>query len=344
MQLFHIAIFGCLLGTQVAGGQAPPTRAEIEKTITAQLGKGAVQQALSTYDSYTNTAKRADPALLRLIARAELERSANANGAPAIRIAALQHLARARDKGALDSLGKLANSGTDAALTAKISLLELGQDGAAATLAGLLPSASPPERPRIIRALQDANARSEASKLLPLLDSGDVPTRTAAVLALGSLEHQPAVERLKVMLAGDAVTRMVAAIALRRLGDETMDPQVAPLLGGILPEVRLMAVDAYGPSASRRWVAKIKELSSDRNELIRVRAGELLACCDVPSAKTILSAALGSRIPSVQAEAARALAKTGLADARLGRRMLGSDSAEVRAHGAGAVLQIKENR
>jgi HEAT repeat protein len=177
---------------------------------------------------------------------------------------------------------------------------------------------------------------------MPLLESEDVPTRTAAALALATLGHQPAVERLKVMLGGDAVTKMVAAIALRRLGDESMDARVVPLLGGILPEVRLMAAEAYGPSASRRWVTKIKELSTDRNELIRVRAAELLACCDAVSAKAILGDALGSRIPPVQAEAARVLADAGLADARLGRRMLGSDSAEVRAHGAGAVLQMKD--
>ena len=342
MHTVHIAIVLGLFGTQAPVGQEPPSRADVERTISAHLAKGAVQQALATYDSFTNSTKRADPGLLRLVARAELERSAMPTAAPAVRMAALKQLARAGDEGAMDALGKLASSGSDAALTARISLLELDQQGAAESLARLLPDASSSDSRRIIKALQDANARGEASKLMPLLDSADVSTRTAAVLALGSLEYQPAVERLRVMLGGDAVTRMVAAIALRRLGDETMDAQVAPLLGGILPEVRIMAAEAYGPSASRRWVAKIKELSTDRNELIRVRAGELLACCDAPSAKTILAAALGSQIPSVQAEAARVLAKTGLADARLGRRMLGSDSEEVRAHGAGAVLQLKE--
>jgi hypothetical protein len=339
--LVHLALLGCLLGQQPPGAE-PPTRAQIEQTIAAQLEKGAVQQALSTYDSYTKSSNRADTGLLRLIARAELERSAGPGTAPGIRLVALKYLARGGDKGAMESLGKLASAGTEAALSARIALLELDQKGAAANLARLLPTASQADRPTIIKALQDANARAEAPLLMPLLDSGDVPTRTAAALALGTLGHQPAVDRLKVMLGGDAVTKMVAAIALRRLGDQSMDARVVPLLGGILPEVRLMAAEAYGPSASRRWVSKIKELSTDRNELIRVRAAELLACCDVTAAKTMLADALGSRIPPVQAEAARVLAKAGLADARLGRRMLGSDSAEVRAHGAGAVLQIKE--
>ena len=160
----------------------------------------------------------------------------------------------------MEALEKLASSGADASLLARISLVELGQPGAAANLSELLSQASTADRPRIIRALQQADARSEASKLMPYVDSTDQPTRTAATLAVGVLQYEPAMEKLRTMLAGDPVTRMVAAIALRRLGDETVDAQVAPLLGGILPEVRLMAAEAYGPTGSRRWVAKIKEL------------------------------------------------------------------------------------
>jgi hypothetical protein len=331
----------CLFDQNTAPTPAGPSRARTEQRIAKALSANEVESALAAYDAYVRASRTSDVALLRMIAASHLEGVAARANAGTLQPAALEYLAGSANADALEALKKTAASATaDAGLEALIALVGLDVEGAAARLGDQLSRAPTTDQLRIIKALTAADARSEASKLLPLLDSVDVPVRTAATLAIGALRYQPAVDRLKLMLTGDPVVRMTASIALRRLGDESMDGRVAPLLTGILPEVRLMAAEGYGPEESRKWTAAIKQLGSDRNESIRIRAAELLACCDKSSARTILVAALDSRLPSVQSEAARVLAEKDLADARLARRLLGSTSDEVRLHGAGATLKL----
>jgi HEAT repeat protein len=319
-------------------------REQTEAKISAHLLRHEFQPALSIYDSYVGRVKKPDIQLLRPIATMELRMLAQSQN-EGVRIQALYQLAGLNDEAALRSLRQAAESAvpTQSGLAPLISLVRLGDKPAAARLGGLLDSAPSETKPAMIRALQDARARSEARRLVPLLGNSDLSIRTAAALAIGSLEYHDASALLREMMGRDQpVERMVAALALTRLGDGSADAHVQPLLDSVVPEIRLMAAEAAGPSTRARWVPKVKELTRDRNELVRVRAAEVLACCDTAGARATLIEALGSSLPSVQVEAARVLMEKELSDPRLARRLLGHPHDEVRTFGAGAVLRLAD--
>jgi hypothetical protein len=83
----------------------------------------------------------------------------------------------------------------------------------------------------------------------------------------------------------------------------------------------------------------VKGLRADRDGLARVRAADVLACCDPATARAILNEALRDPIPPMRVEAARVYELTELADAAIARRLLGDSFDHVRLHGAGAVLR-----
>jgi HEAT repeat protein len=99
-----------------------------------------------------------------------------------------------------------------------------------------------------------------------------------------------------------------------------------------------MAAEAYQTSKSTEWIPAIKSLLGDRNEMTRLRAAELLACCDQTSARTALVGALDGPNQLIRNEAARILEAKGLADPTVARRLLGDPFEGVRLYGAGATL------
>jgi hypothetical protein len=140
------------------------------------------------------------------------------------------------------------------------------------------------------------------------------------------------------------IVRMFAAPALKRLGDTSADAQVAQMLAGDSPEMRLEAALAYPQSSRAPWVERVKALRADRDGLARVRAAEVLACCDPPTARAILNDALADPMPPMRVEAARVFELKDLADAVVARRLLGDSFDHVRLHGAGTVLRLIAKR
>lgn len=303
-----------------------------------------MDQALLAYDSYVAAAKRPDVTLLRPIAEAILRRAAESEH-PAERAGALERLARAGDEAAIGALRKMAaDTGagrSSEALAPVSSLARLGDASAASRLAGLLETVPREEKAQLIKVLQDADARSEAGRIAALLGDPDVAVRVTAATAVGALGHRASVPRLQALFEQDVpVVKMAAAVALKRLGAVAADAYIAELLGSDVPDIRLAAAAALGPPLRNQWLARVRELRTDRNEMVRLRAAEVLACCEPETTRTLLSTALQSPVPPMRVEAARILETTGSADARLARRLLGDPWNLVKLHGAGAVLRL----
>jgi HEAT repeat protein len=115
------------------------------------------------------------------------------------------------------------------------------------------------------------------------------------------------------------------------------------MLKSEVPAARLLAAEAYQGSGAGEWLDRVRELARERDELTRVKAAELLACCDAPAARSILDQALSSPNQLLRGEAARVLEARHLMDAVLVRRLLGETFPMLRIYGAGAALRLDAN-
>ena len=325
----------------------PVNREAVAVKVTALLGPGRFADALGTYDAYAAAANRQDTVLLAEIGRADLKQIIRQPPDTPTLAAALERLARDGDGEARDALRRASAGATSRdAVVLNVGLARLGEQDGVRRLGELLDSASTPiARAEVIRALQDAGIRGLAPKVAALLTDGEPLVRSAAALAVGALQFADAVPRLEAIFKEDAhIVRMHAAVALKRLGRNTADVYLAQMLGNETAEVRLIAAEAYQTAKSTQWVPWVRTVLSDRNDLNRLRAAELLACCDQPAARSALSAMLKSDNPFLRGDAARILEGTGLADASMARRMLGDSLASVRLHGAGVALTLDGRR
>ena len=340
----HTALALLLICAPGAGTAQVVTERDAARAKIAQsLSDRNFDQALAVYDAFVSIGKEPDVELLLPIARAELERETQSSN-PTIAAGALERLARAGDADTLASLKRAANTGgatSRAALAPVISMARLGDKEALALLGAWLDQAPPEAKVQMIDVLQEANARAQAPSVAALLDDPAPQVRAAAAVAVGALQYREAIPKLKELVGSDLPTvRMLASAALTRLGDTSAEPAVAALLKSEVPEMRLMAGQALQASKTAQWMPLVKDLRNDRNPINRIRAAEIVACCDPTWSKGILVEALTNDMAIVRLEAARVLEETDLADARLARRMLGDPSEIVRASGAGAVLRL----
>ena len=328
-----------LLSGGVAARQSPLRDTAVAR-IAQHVSEGRLDLALSGYDAYVDRVKQPDVGLLTPIAREELRFAVRRfEGDAVLHSAALERLARAGDAGALKTLKETVGSHPAPVL----SLARLDDKAAPARLGALLAGADGNAKIEIIRALADAGARGEAPKVATLLTDSDPQVRATAARAVGELGYREAIPQLKALFEHDpTAVRFFAAAGLKRLGDASADAVVAQMLASDSPDLRLMAAGAYPPTsgAPAPWVERIKALRNDRNELARVRAAELLACCDSSAARSMLLEALSHQDPSMRVEAARVLEAKDLADARIARQLLGDSFQQVRLYGAGAVLKL----
>jgi HEAT repeat protein len=337
------ALAAIALSPVYLGGQHTADRTAVEERIAAHAAKGEIKQALDTYDGYVNGSKRHDAALLRPIAVAELTRLARTHPQdPVLYPGALERLARGGNAEALRDLKRAADaSSSPIGIEALASLVRLDDRQAERRLGDLLGTVPANQKVTIVRAIEDAGARSQGAAVAALLQDADVSVRRVAARAVGALQYKEAIPQLKALVERDhAIVRMYAAPALKRLGDTSADAFVAQMLAGESPEMQLEAAQAYPQSSRAPWIERVKSLQGHRDPVARVRAAEVLACCDVPTARAILNDALRDPLPPMHIEAARVYELKDLADAAVARRLLGDSFDVVRLHGAGVVLRL----
>jgi HEAT repeat protein len=180
--------------------------------------------------------------------------------------------------------------------------------------------------------------------VIPLLGDPDINVRNAAAVTLGLLQDTQAVPALRNAFQNDqaGAVKMFAAVSLKQLGDPAADTFLEGLLNGQIAEIRVIAAGAWQFAKSRTpaWEKAVRALLGSANDLHRVTAAELLACCDRVAARNVLTSALGSPNPLLRVAAARALeARPELTDPALVRRLLGDPADGVRTSGAGLALR-----
>lgn len=301
-------------------------------------------EALKTYDAYVVALKKPDMRVLSRLGRADLVRTVRSKAdQPILRAQALERLARQGDADALRALREQAGATSvvsPESLAPVVALARLQDPAGEKRLGEMLNSGTPILRAQVVQAIGQGNVRSQAARLIPLLTDSDLNVRNAAAISLGLLQVKQAIPQLRNAFQNDEAgsVKMFAAVALKQVGDASADTFLEGLLTKGHPEVQVIAAGAWQFATARTpaWDKAARTLLASANDLHRVRAAELLACCDPTAARTVLTSALASPNPLLRSAAARAVeSRPELADGVAVRRMLGDAAVSVRVHGAG---------
>jgi HEAT repeat protein len=330
-------------GAQTSAPRQAPNRETAGAQIDAAIQQQKYDRALAAYDTYILGTGQPDAALLAQIAKADLHRIVRRDMPPGTLAGnALERLARAGETEALQALKRQATEAAPMSpeqLTLTASLARLADQAALDRLGKLLDGIEADRKGEVIRVIQDVGSRSLAVRIAQYLAAPQPQVRCAAALAVGVLQYVDAIPTLQQLFKSDVgIVRLFAATALKRLGQTSADAYLMDILRTGAPEVRLIAAEGYQSSPTNQWVAYVSDLLSDRNEINRLRAAEVIACCDESRARGPLMTALDSDNPSLRGEAARILETKNLADLRVARRLLGDPADAVRVYGAGAAL------
>jgi HEAT repeat protein len=131
--------------------------------------------------------------------------------------------------------------------------------------------------------------------------------------------------------------RQTLAMTLHCLGSTAGDALLKELLASRLPEVRLVAVEAYATTDTPGWAGLARELLRSTSEGVRLRSAVLLGAADPAAAKELATAAASSNVATREV-GTRLLEAAGYRDLTLLVALLHDSSPVVRTHAAGAVL------
>lgn len=295
-------------------------------------------RALDAYESWLQS-RTEDVFLLNAVARGVLRELASGADLD-LRIAALEHLAMAGIRSARVDLDRLRAAG-QGSLAADAALARLGNAEAVGRLTTPVNSSAPVDRSGLAAALGSVGPAAIPT-LLTLLQSPQGPTRAAATAALGKVGAREAVEQLRALMTDqDPFVRSSAAVALTRLGDQAGQTVVNRMLDSEVPDLRLMAAEAWNGQPGP-WVEGIRPLLNNMDGTIRLQAARLIAPVDPAAADRVLSAAAAHENPAIRAEAARAIAESShyrIVDIAHLRRLLRNADAPVRLHAAAVLLR-----
>jgi HEAT repeat protein len=323
--------------------------------IDTLLAQGHFDDSLIVYDAYVKARQRPDAIALAAIGRSDLRRTQQVKSdKPSTVALVLERLARDGDADALRSLKQLSAAAPSFSLedlAPTISLARLNDAEAQTALGRALSQASSDMKPQVILAIQEANARSLGPAIRAAFGDSDQNVRNRAALALGTLQIREAVPELQNAFdnagANGGATKMFAAIALKQLGQTSVDKFVeTQLLDSPIPEIRMYAAGAYQFSTTKtpQWDKAVRALMSGPNELQRLQAAELLACCDLVAARSLLTSALSSPNPILRAGAAKIFeSRKDLADLTVARRIIGDSLDLVRLHGDGIAMTLAKS-
>ncbi len=299
-------------------------------------------RALDAYESWLGLRTTEDAGLLEPIARTVLLAVARGTD-PGLRREAARLLERAHvavpalpgGEAGKDRVEQLVE---DAARAAK------GDAAAVARLQGAVAAPDIPDKTPIAQALETAGPAG-VPILVTMLNGPAGPGRAAAAAALGRMHADQARPALQQALKDpDPFVRSSAAVALFRLGDQQGQDFVNRMLDSEVPDLRLMAAEAWDGQPGP-WVSAIAPLLDNPDGLTRLQAARVIAPVDPEAARRVFQEALRDPNPVIRAEAAR-LADTNLSsqpaagDVTRLRALLRDADATVRLQAAGALLAL----
>jgi len=304
------------------------------------LSSAPAPAALDAYEQWLG-ARPDDAGLVEPIARAMLWEIARGADRSLARDA-LQDLVQAQVEGAAAALAAIQIPSDR--LEVDAAAARGGDTGALTRLAGAATAADVTDKTAVANALATAGPAA-IPVLLPMLEDRSGPTRAAAVAALGKLRATDATKQLRAALQDrDPFVRSSASVALFRLGDSDGQARVEKMLQSEVPDVLLMAAEAWDGQAGP-WIAVITPLLQNTDGLTRLYAAKLIAPFNPEAARAVLGSALQDANPVVRAASAEILADQPLARPVSGdltqlRRLLRDRDAMLRLRAASLLLSI----
>ncbi len=217
-----------------------------------------------------------------------------------------------------------------------------GGDAAAARRLAALVTAGTSD-PSVLAETLEAAGAAGTPMLLSMLTTTAGPSRAAAAAALGRGKVEDAKPALqKLMTDPDPFVRSSAAVALARMGDDPAMTIVEQMLQSEVPDLRIMAADAFD-GQNGAWVAAIMPLLENRDGVTRLQAARLIAPVNPEAARRTLQEAAGDGNPVIRAEAVRVMEEVSptspdVADLPQARRLLRDGDPLVRLRAAGVLL------
>lgn len=316
-------------------------KADAKVAIAAAVAAGKPGEALETYDRYFTSTQKHDPSLLAAVAKGIL---AGVAAAPASlsRIDALERLARAGDARSLGQLTAEAggrNTLMHEGIPADCALARLGDEGAVDRLIQRLGDDTLRDKSLILSSLAETGAKRAASAIVPFLADENPANREGAARALAKIGSREQIAPVRAAFDAEwhPAMRQTLAMTLHCLGSTAGDALLKQLETNRMPEVRLVAVEAYHATNTPTWRTLARALLRSSSEGVRLRAAVLLGASDPDAAKELAKAAASTNIATREV-GARLLEAAGSKDFTLLVTLLHDPSPVVRTYAAGAVL------
>lgn len=291
-------------------------------------------RGLDAYERWLGGRTREDAALLEPVPRAILRQIAEGSDVD-LRHAAVRLLAAAgilvRATGA-DLIDQLASDAVRARDGDPDAIKRLDAAAAAGTV-----------DPGILAEALESAGTTGTPMLMTMLTKSAGPARAAAAAALGRRKAEEARPMLQRLLADpDPFVRSSVAVALARMGDDRAQTIVDRMLESEVPDLRLMAAEAWNGQQGP-WVAAIMPLLDNRDGVTRLQAARLIAPVNPDAARRTLQEAAGDPNPVIRAEAASIMAKVAptvpdIVDVAQARKLLRDTDPSVRMAAAAVVM------
>jgi HEAT repeat protein len=293
--------------------------------------------ALDAYEAWLPGAGRRvdDRGLIEAVAAGML-RALATDADPVISSKALQFLAAAGDKTALQNLRKRSIEGDQAAT---LALVSSGDPESISELRTRLESETGRDNSAAIAALAERGGITAA--LLDSLAKDRVPmNRAAAARALGASKDPTADQRLDQFSQDpDPLVRTSVTLARARRGEDKALADARIMLTSEVPDLRLIAAEALAATLPRESEEAVRPLLTNRDGVNRFRAAAIVGRTDPAAVQSVFLEGLADQNPVIQQEAARVATATLPGDLVLLRQLLRHPDRTIVVNAAAAILE-----
>lgn len=319
---------------QAAMAEYPHSVAALALAVEVAIARGGAPGGLDAYERWLGN-RRLDAAhVLRRIATVHLHEIARRRETGAAQVEALKFLVEDGDP---EILARLAG-GPASPLEVQL-LASTGDERAVQALVQQLHTA--PNKSATIDALAESRSPQAAAALVRLLSDTHDEIRASAAEALGEVGVPEAIAYLTPLLQDERFpVRLAAAKALYRLGDDSGLGLLESLLLSEHSAFRIAAAEALSVRPGGAWQAVARELTADPDEMVRLKAAELLAPYDRDLARQVVDGLRQSENPAVREEAGRVITERIAADFATLRHLLRDRDPLTGVRAAGRILEL----
>jgi len=315
----------------------PRSVAAITLLVHVELVRAGAQGGLVAYESWLAGRPLESPYLVRQIALAFLTETVRTQAGSEAGRRALRALDASGETPTLDALQSAMAARPSVDLATRAAL---GNEAAVGELVTALDDTLG-DKTRTIVALRDAGGEAAVRAIQQVLSDPLPSNRMAAADALGTMGATSSIDALREVLRDEQFApRFAAARALFRLGDMTGLPLIQELQVSEHATLRAEALDAMSTDPHAGWQSAVRQLLSDADPLVRLRAARLIAPYDPAAAESTVQGLLADDNLAIRQAAGQAYAESIVTDFAVLRQYLHDPDPLVRVTGATRVLEL----